>query len=448
MEDAVGVAKAAGESTQITTRVSTRDPWAVAGISSLRGDSIGAKTFHGGKLVALWCLATSGDLKSETELIFAESEDSSKNTARDSLDLQSLRRIQSSLRGELDCYVCYSLFHDPFTTSCGHTFCRSCLNRTLDHSRRCPMCRCVMVMSPILDPGESPPNQLISKIIDTLWPEEKAARAETVQADIVARYADLDVPLFVLTLAFPGMPTFLHIFEPRYRLMIRRAYQGNRTFGMVLPKPRFGPEEPNFYEIGTMLYIRNVQLFPDGRSIINTVGVNRFRVLRHGELDGYAVAKTERIDDISLEEEEAAEASEVAAYVRRKQELLSESLPLSATDEQQTLLDGRPAVEGTEEQEWSPHSMDDLSSMSTQRLLEYAIAFVNRMSTQGVPWLNSDMASIHGRAPNDAAQFPWWFSSLLPIKHIEKYRLFETTSVRERLKICCMWCIEWRNARW
>ncbi|KER18641.1 hypothetical protein T265_15920, partial [Opisthorchis viverrini] len=40
----------------------------------------------------------------------------------------------------------------------------------------------------------------------------------------------------VCCLAFPGISCPLHIFEPRYRNMIRRAINsGSRRFGMFLP---------------------------------------------------------------------------------------------------------------------------------------------------------------------------------------------------------------------
>ena len=40
------------------------------------------------------------------------------------------------------------------------------------------------------------------------------------------------VPVFVCTMAFPSLPSPLHVFEPRYRLMIRRCETGSRRFGM------------------------------------------------------------------------------------------------------------------------------------------------------------------------------------------------------------------------
>ena len=41
------------------------------------------------------------------------------------------------------------------------------------------------------------------------------------------------VPIFVCTMSFPSIPCPLHVFEPRYRLMIRRCMEvGTREFGM------------------------------------------------------------------------------------------------------------------------------------------------------------------------------------------------------------------------
>lgn len=44
----------------------------------------------------------------------------------------------------------------------------------------------------------------------------------------------LPVPVFVCTTAFPGVPCPLYVYEPRYRLMVRRSVEsGTRTFGMA-----------------------------------------------------------------------------------------------------------------------------------------------------------------------------------------------------------------------
>ena len=44
-----------------------------------------------------------------------------------------------------------------------------------------------------------------------------------------------EVPIFVCTLAYPKVVCPLHIFEPRYRLMIRQCMEsGTRQFGMCI----------------------------------------------------------------------------------------------------------------------------------------------------------------------------------------------------------------------
>merc|ERR1719394_975417 len=41
------------------------------------------------------------------------------------------------------------------------------------------------------------------------------------------------IPVFVCTMSFPQIPCPLHVFEPRYGLMIRRTMEaGTREFGM------------------------------------------------------------------------------------------------------------------------------------------------------------------------------------------------------------------------
>lgn len=46
-----------------------------------------------------------------------------------------------------------------------------------------------------------------------------------------------------------------------------------------------------------MLEILDQDVFPDGRSYVNTVGGSRFRVLRRGQRDGYHTADVEYLQD-------------------------------------------------------------------------------------------------------------------------------------------------------
>ena len=96
----------------------------------------------------------------------------------------------------------------------------------------------------------------------------------------------------------------------------------------------------------------------------------------------------------------------------------------------------------------APISLDDLDVMSTRDLIDFAVDFVTRMRTRSVSWLLPRIIAIYGECPSDPVLFPWWFASLLPVKEDEKYRLMSTTSVRQRMKICCRWIIEWEASRW
>jgi hypothetical protein len=39
------------------------------------------------------------------------------------------------------CIICHSVFDEPSSLKCGHTFCLACLNSALERARRCPTCR-------------------------------------------------------------------------------------------------------------------------------------------------------------------------------------------------------------------------------------------------------------------------------------------------------------------
>ncbi|XP_078081429.1 E3 ubiquitin-protein ligase TRIM65 [Mustelus asterias] len=57
------------------------------------------------------------------------------------------------LEEKLSCPICLDIFTEPVTTRCGHNFCKSCLEKHLDHPRAaapydCPSCRTVFEQRP------------------------------------------------------------------------------------------------------------------------------------------------------------------------------------------------------------------------------------------------------------------------------------------------------------
>ncbi|XXH04408.1 hypothetical protein Hte_010822 [Hypoxylon texense] len=421
----------------VSTRITIQDQWEVAGIPSLAEKKTEPRVPKGGRIVATYTLAELGELGYGCEVSYSPV--GVGNDVVDQIDMAVLARLKELARTEMDCQVCYALFLDPLTTTCGHTFCRGCLHRILDHSDLCPICRRPLSIQAQVNRQSYPSNERLCKIINGFWADLVALRSQAYRLEQQANLDGFDIPLFVCTLAFPRMPTFLHVFEPRYRLMIRRAMEGDRTFGMVLHTSPRAPGEPDFFELGTLLRIVNIEFFPDGRSLLETVGVSRFRVTRHGWLDGYVVGNIEKIDDISVAEEEATEASETL----RTRGVRDFSPGLPPQDPIHAQPTAAAAGSGA-----APASLDGLETMATRELVDMGVEFVRRMRAQSVAWLTARVLAIYGECPTDPAIFPWWLASILPVKDEEKYRLLATSSVRERLKMCCRWIIEWESSRW
>lgn len=429
---AVATNKSAADVSGYSTYITVLDQWGVAGLSSLEEKHPESRVLKGGRIVATYTLADLGKLEYSNEVSYlsvgANEEEINK------LDTQVFLDIKELVKAEVDCQVCFALFLDPLTTTCGHTYCRTCVRRLLDHSDLCPICRRTISVRVQATPLTTPSNSRLVSIINGFWADIVAIRSQTYRLEQQAGHGGFDVPVFVCTLSFPSTPLFLHVFEPRYRLMIRRAMEGDRTFGMVLPRPTLDPGEPGFMELGVLLRIVNIEFFPDGRSLLETVGVSRFRITRHGFLDGYVVANIEKVDDISLAEEEALEASEIGhrrdVTSQRSQGSIGDMSPSTVQ------LASNAGLAG------------DLDSMPTKELAKFGVEFVRRMQVQSVPWLAARMLAIYGECPEDPAIFPWWFACVFPVSDTEKYRLLGTSSVRERLKISCRWIAEWDANRW
>ncbi|CAH8621283.1 unnamed protein product [Dicrocoelium dendriticum] len=94
----------------------------------------------------------------------------------------------------------------------------------------------------------------------------------------------------ICCLGFPGMPCPLHIYEPRYRSMVRRAMNScSRRFGLFMP----GPGPCGLSEVGVVLHIQNCDPLPDGRMLIGTRGDARVRVLTARIVEGCVTIRFE-----------------------------------------------------------------------------------------------------------------------------------------------------------
>ncbi|XP_014029315.2 LON peptidase N-terminal domain and RING finger protein 2 [Salmo salar] len=211
---------------------------------------------------------------------------------------------------DMECSLCMRLFYEPVTTPCGHTFCLKCLERSLDHNPNCPLCK--ENLSEYLATRGYNKTLLMEEVLQRYLGDELAERKK-IHEEEMKELSNLnqEVPIFVCTMAFPTIPCPLHVFEPCYRLMIRRSMEtGTKRFGMCI-----ADELKGFADYGCMLEVRDVKFFPDGRSVVDTIGVSRFKVLSHGQRDGYNTAKIEYLEDKKVEGQELAELQKLYVSV-------------------------------------------------------------------------------------------------------------------------------------
>jgi len=108
-----------------------------------------------------------------------------------------------------------------------------------------------------------------------------------------------ELPLFPLNVVlFPGMVLPLHIFEPRYRLMIAECRKEHKPFGIVLARPDSTFIHEETYSVGTTAEIREIDELEDGRFILMAIGLERFRILSWHRKKAYLSGLVEPYEDI------------------------------------------------------------------------------------------------------------------------------------------------------
>ena len=95
----------------------------------------------------------------------------------------------------------------------------------------------------------------------------------------------LVVPIFPLpgAILFPRAQLPLHIFEPRYRDMVRDAIEGSGRIGMIQPHRLDDDNKAPLYSVGCIGDIVGVEELDDGRYNIVLHGANRFRFVDERE---------------------------------------------------------------------------------------------------------------------------------------------------------------------
>lgn len=262
------------------------------------------------------------------------------------------------------------------------------------------------------------------------------------------RHSRLDTPIFVCQLSFPGLPTVVHFFEPRYdmsftylglnrltpcryRLMLRRCFHKsnpNPSFGMIMPPTAAGGRSSGD-DFGTMLEIQSVKMLHDGRSMVETRGTYPFRIMERGTIDGYMVARIERCSFPPFSTV-ALRLLIILSLVKPKKKIPYRILdyhsiypdvfgdadstpsslppPITAGVGIQTTPG---AVSGalvslTENEPTSPRSYAE----EMQQLTDACRAFLVQIQRGAAPWVVQRLNYIYGPMPTDPTHFSYWMA--------------------------------------
>jgi Lon protease-like protein len=156
----------------------------------------------------------------------------------------------------------------------------------------------------------------------------------------------------------------LHVFEARYRALVRDCLAGEREFGVVLIErgSEVGGGDVRF-DVGTVARIVDAAELPDGRWALATVGGSRFRVHTWLPDDPYPRADVEVLEERGAGPADTARAQEVGQRLRR---LLGLAVELGATVPSELTLSDDPVRAGWEAAAIAPlGALDALAVLAT-----------------------------------------------------------------------------------
>ncbi|KAI8901332.1 PUA-like domain-containing protein [Globomyces pollinis-pini] len=299
--------------------------------------------------------------------------------------------IQSYDFGDMECQLCLDIMDEPVTSPCGHSWCRNCILDSLSYSRCCPLCRTYLPSFGYFN--NRPTDNSLCAIKNFYFPAAGQTRKEVHLKD--GSFAPKKIPLFICSLTFPCATEQYHIFEPRYRALVKKCLESDKQFGIILPsKDRSSP----CAEFGTVVRISHHESIASGelvetnegllpRFIIETEGLYRFKTLSVEEnIDGYMEAVIERIEDIEPEDKDP---------------------------------------------NWDHESLERLEST--------ARTFVNRLISSVPVTARLHFERKHGIMPTDIGDFSFWLAGILPLNPYISAQLLPLTCVSDRLKLICDW---------
>ena len=159
-------------------------------------------------------------------------------------------------------------------------------------------------------------------------------------------------PVFPLPNAvlFPDTVLPLHIFEPRYRQMVRDVADGEGHMAIALLEPGFEEDyegSPAFHRIGTLGRVENLEDLPNGRFNLHLVGLRRVEFEEIPSPTAYRVARLIARDETGVDDADPeivrAKLDLLASHAFLVQQVSGETGPSLAANDR---LSFRAAVNG------------------------------------------------------------------------------------------------------
>jgi len=261
----------------------------------------------------------------------------------------------------------------------------------------------------------------------------------------------MQIPLFPLhTVLAPGIALPLHVFEERYRVMVRRCLDSSSPFGVVLIRegsevapPTGASQELSIAAVGTFAEIREASRHADGRWDVLAVGTARFLVREvHTELAPYLVADVEpypdepaETDDLGTEELVDRVMRRFVSYLRLLQPREGEAAePIDVQMEVETeeVRDDADADGDADAgDDAGPDGEDGDEGAGARWPGEVPLV---ETVTQPVPVDDPDAVRVVLRIPEDPSALSFLLTGIVQVEPDRRQALLEAASADERLR--------------
>ncbi|EPY50382.1 ubiquitin-protein ligase E3 [Schizosaccharomyces cryophilus OY26] len=337
-------------------------------------------------------------------------------TNRSDLSLPDIRKvdpklnIQEALSIELECQICFGMLYDPVVTPCGHTFCGPCIMQALTQSPQCPTCRSLLPSPVVLEHAKS---RCISAFLQDYYPVHWLERQKSWEEE---KEQESWLPLFICMVAYPRMPTFLHIFELRYHIMIKKCLESSKRFCMAMPLRPHNDGRNEHRELrnargqrlfcseyGTILEIMQVEPLIDGRNLVEARGSYSVRIIDFRADGLFPRVKIEKHFDTPLR-----------------------ATPLQFPEPEYLMMYGH---------------------LSNEELVNRVDDFYMNARRTYVHWV-VPLIDIKAEARNSISDLSYKITNLLPISELEKTRILQVDNPTDRLVLVLIWLTQLQNSWW